>query len=354
MNLGVLFPLGGSLKELEKHGQKRRFIDYYLKAYQKNFKQVFVFPYFKFPHRYLYTFLLPFSNFKKINQCDVLRVMQLTGVIPAIICKVLLKKPYVVTYGYDYEKFARIEGKKIFIPFLKILEKTGLSFADTVIVASEVIKNKLQKKYPTKQILLLPNSVDIRAFKPKPKTFNQKKINILFVGRLEKQKNLSNLILAISLSQFKKQIILSLIGRGTQAQKLKRLARDKAVKTKFITRVPYQKMPQEFQKADIFTLVSTLEGQPKVLIEALSCGLPTIASNISSHQEIIKNKKNGILTETSPQRIASKIDSLVKDENLRKKLSQNARKTALQKFNIKKTILKEIKLLKNEQSLFLG
>ncbi len=350
MNLGILLPLGGSLETLEKHGQKSRFINYYLSAYKKNFKKVFVFQYPKFPHRYLYTFLLPFLNYRKISQCNVLRVMQLTGIIPAIISKILFKKHFIVTYGYDYQKSAQIEGKKILIPFLKILEKIGLKFANEVFVTSKAIKLKLKKKYPQLEITLLPNGVDTKTFKPKLKTFNPKNINILFVGRLEKQKNLENLIHAISYSKLKDKITLTLIGRGSQEQKLKRLTQKKSIKTKFITRLPHHKMPKEYQKADIFTLVSMIEGQPKAIIEALSCGLPVIASNIPALREIIAHRKNGLLTDTSPKKIAESIGHLVKNEHMRKRLTQNARKTAINKFDIKKILKQEASLLEKHCS----
>jgi glycosyltransferase involved in cell wall biosynthesis len=74
--------------------------------------------------------------------------------------------------------------------------------------------------------------------------------------------------------------------------------------------------------------------------------LPVIVSNIPPHREIIGNRENGLLTKVSPRKIAQNIDLLITNKQLRKRLSQQARKTALQQFDIKKTTFKEIKLLK--------
>ena len=74
---------------------------------------------------------------------------------------------------------------------------------------------------------------------------------------------------------------------------------------------------------------SIAEGNPKVLLEAMSCGIACIGSNIRGINNIIKHKENGFLCETDSISIRDAIVELYNDENLRNKIGKNARKFIL-------------------------
>ena len=96
----------------------------------------------------------------------------------------------------------------------------------------------------------------------------------------------------------------------------------------------------------MFVLVSLIEGQPKVLLEAMSCGLPVIASQIPAHEEIISHNKNGILSDINPQDITQALRSVMTDPNLRQKLGKNARQTIIKHYNMHDLNRQETILLK--------
>lgn len=76
---------------------------------------------------------------------------------------------------------------------------------------------------------------------------------------------------------------------------------------------------------DIFVLPSKEEGLGSVLIEAMAIGLPIVATNAGGITELIENGYNGIaVPKEDPEKFASAIIKLIKDENLRKNLSKNA------------------------------
>lgn len=363
MNLGILLSLGDSFEKQQQFGQFERFEKLYLEKYKKNFKNVYVFSYGKdtkfqnrksfilIPktlniHRYIYTFLMPLIQKKIINQIAVFRVMQTTGVIPAMIIRFFYKIPYVVTYGYSYHRFAKVEGKMLTSFFLKVLEYFALKYADRVIVTTNELSNYVSQFSERENIHLIPNGVDINLFKPIAKKFNHNKIKIISIGRLEVQKNYQNLIEAVSRSKFKKSIYLTLIGRGSLKNNLVKLAKKNSVNLEIIEFTPHYKIPKTLQSNDIFVLPSLIEGHPKALLEAMACGLAVIASNVSGSKEIIIDGENGFLSQIESKKIADKLDLLIEKNVVRNTVSKNARKFIEDHYNIDDLVSDEIRLLK--------
>ena len=79
---------------------------------------------------------------------------------------------------------------------------------------------------------------------------------------------------------------------------------------------PYNPIVEKYRKADIFILPSIYEGFPNVLCEALSCGIPSIASDVCDNGRIIKDGENGFLWETQEQCIEN-TSKLIKDSDMR-------------------------------------
>ncbi len=83
---------------------------------------------------------------------------------------------------------------------------------------------------------------------------------------------------------------------------------------------------------------------PKALLEAMACGLPCIGSNVEGIREIIKHKENGYLCETDAESIRQAILEVLEDGALRKNIGQNARRTIIDNFSLKKGLEKEVAL----------
>src|SRR3989344_2374775 len=357
MTLGLILAIGESFGSLKKQGQDALVVEQNLKAYSRHFDKVIVFSYAKekysLPqnnelienkfnlHRYIYALFLPLINLKKIRECNVLRGFQITGGIPCVLSRVFLKKPFVVNYGYDYEQIAKLEGKRLLTLFYKIVTFIVLKFADAVIITSPSLKSKIDK-YSPRRIEFIPNSVDTKLFSPT--NIKRKKIKrIIFVGRLEKQKNLLSLIEAVSPLDYKIKLIF--IGDGSQKSKLLKFASRKKVDLEIIKPVPHDKLPSFLNSADIFVLPSFIEGHPKVLLEAMSIGLPCIGSNVEGIREIISHNKNGIITQTDSKSIRNGLLKLLGNKSLQKRLGQNARKFVVNNFDSRLLLEKETNLL---------
>jgi glycosyltransferase involved in cell wall biosynthesis len=364
MILGVLPEQGGSINNLACSGQDQRFIHYYLKQYSKAFDRVYYFSYDNEQHfisnncsvipnpgyhRWLYAFFLPFIYQKLFIQCNVFRVMQATGCIPAMIAKTFYRKPYVITYGYNYFMHARQDGMKYRPYIFTIRAMLGSIYADRVIVTSQSMIDHVSRFLPKTKIFHLPNSVDTNQFLPSKRLYTNGLINILYVGRLSPGKNLFTLLDAVKVLD-RNDIKITVIGDGELREALQTYAINNNIIVDFLGVIPNQELPNFYSYANIFVLPSLTEGNPKVLLEAMSCGLPCIGSNVPGIQDLIKDGETGLLCNPTAEDLAAKIDQLISNPSFAEKLGISAREYIVNNFEITRLVAKEIDLLKSVAS----
>ncbi len=352
MNLGIIFSIGDSFENMAKSGQDELFNKFYVPYFAKSFSKVYIFSYSKekinnLPnnvevvpnrlnlHRYFYAIAMPFLNARYFIECDVFRVYHIMGTPPAIMSRIFLGKPYVFNYAYDYKKFAEIEGKRVQKIFIYLLEPFAIFFSSKIFAANRMIFKKL----PKSKTIYLPNGVDTNFFKPRKRSRNGQKLTILSVGRLEKQKNFRSLVAALKGLNVK----LVIVGAGSMKSELKQIALRYKVNLKIIEKVPNTRMPQVYNRADIFVLPSLMEGSPKVLLEAMASSLPIVGTQVEGIKEIIENRKDGILVKADFKHISYSIDNLLKNRKLGDNLGKLARLKVKSKFNLVKLLNLEIR-----------
>lgn len=354
MNLGIFLASGDSFKNMARSGQDILFKKFYLSYFAKNFSQIYVFSYARenvkdlpknvqvIPnkynlHRYLYSFLMPFLNLTLVSKCDVIRVYHLFGTIPAIITRFFFGKSYVFNYAYDYQKIARIEGQKIQEIALKLLKPLAVLFSSKIFAANR----KILVQMPKSKSVYLPNGVDTNFFKPR-KTKANKRLLVLSVGRLEKQKNFESLIEAMI--DIKADLLI--VGNGSLKSKLLKLAIKNRVNLKIIEKVENTQMPRIYNKADIFALPSLVEGSPKALMEAMACGITCVGNDVEGIRELIVDMENGFLTRTGTGDFRKRLQKLIRKDSMRRKIGQNARMYIVNNFNSQVLLEKEVKVMK--------
>lgn len=358
MKLGLILAIGESLEDFNSKGQLKRLVNYNIHKYSQSFEKVYIFSYgrqkFNLPdnctvitnnlnlHRYIYALLLPIINFKYIKQCDVIRGLQLTGGIPAIVSKILLQKKFVINFGYDYVQIARIEKKYLQSFFYNIIQYPILKLADSIIVPSKATLKTIGKRYRNKTVYI-PNGVDTKLFFPIKKT-ETKKISIVFIGRLEVQKNLHSLLNALSM--LKNPFSITFFGEGSEKKNLTAHAKRLHLHLKIKKPVDYKKVAKILRESDIFILPSLKEGSPKILLEAMASGCAIVASDISQITEIAENGKSALLCYPDSKNLAKKIN-ILKNFKIRQNLGLNARKAVEQNYEINKVLNEEINILKS-------
>lgn len=220
----------------------------------------------------------------------LIKTNQLTGSVLGILLKYTLKAPLIVRTGYNLFDFAMYEKRRFLVKLLYfLLTQISLLISDTYLVSSYVDKKSLKKNFITKSnIQIFPNWVKgINKDTGIPR-FSDK---ILSVGRLEEQKNFSELISRISGSNYQ----LTIVGKGSLLEILKSESRNLKVDLEIIEQMEFNELNTMYQKYKIFISSSSFEGNPKVVLEAMANGCMVIAKNNINNREIITNKENGIL-----------------------------------------------------------
>jgi glycosyltransferase involved in cell wall biosynthesis len=149
------------------------------------------------------------------------------------------------------------------------------------------------------------NGVDRGIYRPQSRVdcrerlgINRDAPTVVFVGNLKPVKGLDNLITAVSLLRGRgSDVRLHLVGRGPLEAGLRRKTTESGLER--IVRFEGERSPGEVARwmnaADVLCLPSVSEGVPNVLLEAMSCGTPVVASRVGGVPEIVESKKCGFL-----------------------------------------------------------
>jgi glycosyltransferase involved in cell wall biosynthesis len=160
-----------------------------------------------------------------------------------------------------------------------------------------------------------------------PRSFTD--FQILCVTRITPRKGIRYLIEAFSrLSKKYPNLNLQIVGEGNEKNNLEKLVRKLGIEKQinFIGLLPHEKLPAYYQSACVYVLPSQNEGMSNSMLEALSSGLPLLATDTGGTQELIENGVNGfVLKMKSAQDIAEKLEILIKNEELRKSMGVASR-----------------------------
>ncbi|MBF0109882.1 MAG: glycosyltransferase [Magnetococcales bacterium] len=179
--------------------------------------------------------------------------------------------------------------------------------AKAVITVCNALKQALiPLGIPEEHIRVLPNGVDLELFRPLDRDAARRELGIegttlLSVGHLVRRKGHDIPIRALPSLPGVRLVVAG--GGGTFEDDnelvLKRLARDLGVADRvcFAGPVPQARLPMHYSAADILVLASTREGWANVLLEAMACGLPVIASNVWGTPEVVAAPEAGVLME---------------------------------------------------------
>lgn len=103
--------------------------------------------------------------------------------------------------------------------------------------------------------------------------------------------------------------------------------------------IPHQKLPIYYSMAEVFAFPSLYEAMGKVIVEAMACETPIVASSVGGIVEIVENGRNGFLVKPKDVKgLSEAILTLLHDKNLANKLAQEGRRTVESKFTWKNTI----------------
>lgn len=241
----------------------------------------------------IYSFLMPLIHFAVLRPCDILKTNQMDGSWAAVIAKWLYRKPLIVRTGFTWSLLRKTQNapkhRQILI---RIAERLAYKNASVTTVTTQSQAGYIIESYrlSEKNIQVIPNYINTQLFTP-GEPVEKYPDRLVFVGRLNEEKNLFNLIEAVAQTS----LTLDIYGQGDIRDKLETLAKKLNANVNFMGVVPNNELPAVLNRYRYYILPSLHEGMPKTLLEAMACGLVCIGTDVNGINQIIEDGVSGYL-----------------------------------------------------------
>ncbi|MFZ5584428.1 MAG: glycosyltransferase family 4 protein [Thermodesulfobacteriota bacterium] len=221
-------------------------------------------------------------------------------------------------------------------------EAQVFSGADRVAVTTPAMASTVVNRYGIDpgRVRVVPNCVDTVRFRPDGPEERSPGL-VLYVGRLHREKNLANLVLAME--GLAAELVLA--GEGPQRAELEALAGRRGLAVRFLGQVANAELPGLMRRAAVFVLPSLGEHHPKALIEAMACGAAVVGSDAYGIRELIDHGHNGLLAAGDPASLHAALAAALGDADLRARLGAAARAYVCERFAFDRVLSLELDLI---------
>lgn len=208
-----------------------------------------------------------------------------------------LGRPYIVSLRGSDVPFYNARFETLDKLFFERTSRRIWRRAARVIANSEGLRELALRTAPEQPIDVIYNAVDTDFFCPPPSSSYERPIeptprplSLVSCGRLIPRKGYHVLIRALAGMD---DVILRIIGDGTEREALAQLAADLGVSVELVGRQDRETVRTLLQAADVFVLPSLNEGMSNAVLEAMACGLPIVATDVGGSRELIRD--NGVI-----------------------------------------------------------
>lgn len=224
-------------------------------------------------------------------------------------------------------------GKLAWRDFSRIFAK-----ADHVTTPTPLAARLLTEQGFQREVEAVSCGIDLTRFHPhtEPKQWARRLFDlpdrdtVLFVGRLDEEKRLNELVRALPYVLNATDAQVALVGKGNQRTELERLAKRIGVGDRvfFLGHVPDERMPQAFAAADAFAMPGIAELQSIATLEAMASGLPVVAADAMALPHLVDG--NGFLFQPGDvMELAARLSELLTDTVLRERMGRASRELAM-------------------------
>ena len=242
-------------------------------------------------------------------------------------CRKLKIKTILHHHGAEFMDFydsSNLKGKRS-------IERI-LALTDINIVLSKYQKREMEKKFPDARFIVLYNAVAGNV----ENCYNTEAVNILFVGRLGRRKGIFDLLEVVEKIDYMldRKIVLDICGDG-EVEKVRRKIEEKRLGHRVVHLgwCSRKELEEHYSNAMLYVLPSYYEGLPMSVLEAMSHGVPCVASRVAAIPEVIQEGHNGLLVEPGNiEGIRKAVECLVNDPKLRKRLGEKGYESIQKKF----------------------
>jgi len=361
MNIGITcYPTyGGSGviatelgKELALRGHQVHIISYALpfklSQYVENifFHEVETsnYPLFEFP---LYSLTLA-SKMIEVAEFENLDLLHVHYAIPHATSAFLAKQ--IINGKRDLKVVTTLHGTDITLvglePSFLPLVKFSIDQSDGVTAVSRFLKEKTITNYSSNtEIEVIPNFVDTEKFKPSAKSEFRDRIApngekvLVHTSNFRVVKRVTDVIRIFEKVHKIIPSKLMLVGDGPDRSECERLCRqlDICENVKFLGK--QEGLVEILTSSDVFLIPSQSESFGLAALEAMAAGLPVVSSSVGGLPELVKHNETGFIAEIGDiDRMAKYVIDLLTNERKYERFSQNARKRAVEEFDISKIV----------------
>lgn len=233
-----------------------------------------------------------------------------------------IKSIYHLHFGKILEILQHNNWQRLFLIF-------AFNLSNKILVLEHSVYCELIKRFPKKQIYLLPNCIRLPDIKEPIKNFESKTLNVIFLGWVIATKGVLELI-EVLLELKNLDFNLKIIGPIDQSFliKLQTIGEKLGPRLSFLGELDHKEAMAHLAKSDFLVLPSHSEGFPIVILEAMSLGKPVIGSDVGAIAEILKIKTDAPCGMVFPPKNTKSLKSALKimltDSNLRRIYGRNA------------------------------
>lgn len=252
----------------------------------------------------------------------------------------LWRVPLVVSfYGYDCSELPVRFGREL---YRDLFEQAAV----VTVLSGHMERQLLDLGCPRNRLRIQPLAVDpeVFSFRDSSTPRDGGRLRLLTVARLTEKKGIDTTLRAVAQVARRRPLSYEIIGDGPLRDDLQRLASTLGLETmvRFSGFRSDAEVVEAMHRADVFLLASTVapngdaEGTPTVLLEAASTGLPIISTRHAGIPEVVSHGETGLLVQPGAEvELVDAIESLARDETLRRSLSLAARRMAVERFDVR-------------------
>jgi len=247
--------------------------------------------------------------------------------------------PIVATFHAPYDRRRSLwgVGSRLFYR----LWSSALSRYDAVIIFSNQQRDILSRcGVAEERIHVIPNGVDIDIFRPGPSTYKQQlnaDLMIVYCGRLDPEKNVGVLLEVCSALPTTDNCKTVIIGDGVEGERLRqRFQGDGAVFTGLMNDT--HSLLRILQAADVFVLPSEVEGLSIAMLEAMACGMATVATDVGADGEALEGVGVVIDPNSLRSQLGLALKLLLENPDLRRSLGRKARRRVATRYSLQRNI----------------